>query len=583
MERGGNTKWILFAVAIFLFFTVGKKAIFGGGDERQPLDKIEDSRQPKERVSASMCSLESDRFHAELSTQGASLRKLELTEPRFVQNLVTNDWENRNMLRTPVRLPTGADQQVAYDDLDWKIVQQPDAKKCVFSFSDDTTRLTKTVALTDRPYELEVTVAVENLGSAPKKHRVAFEESAWHKKSELAGSMGRQSKDTSEVVAAAAKVGRQDPSDFGPKDFEKPEFTAEKWRREPGPARYAAVSSVYFTKVILPLEGPNQASAETQIRELWDEAKFAASNKEKDPQYGYLFRARIAYEEKELKQGETATYRALQYAGPKQRDLLVAVGGTHDASETVNLGRFSMIAKFLVSYLYWLFGKVGSWGLAIVLLTATVRIALFPLSLKQIQNSAAMRKLKPQMDDLNEKYKDDAAQRGLALQELWRKNGVGNPVLGCLPMMLQLPVFWALYASIQQLVELYNTHFLWFKDLSAPDPYFSIPIVLGASSLLQQKLMPQQGDPQQQKMMMWMLPGIFTVMMLFLPVGLGVYMLTNTWLGIIQQVVVERVYMRRQAAVAAADIQVREKKTSESTDSSAPALMRGKGKARVRG
>jgi YidC/Oxa1 family membrane protein insertase len=214
-----------------------------------------------------------------------------------------------------------------------------------------------------------------------------------------------------------------------------------------------------------------------------------------------------------------------------------------------------------------------------VLLTITVRTLLFPLSLSQIKNSAAMRRLKPEMDALNEKYKDDAAQRGLALQELWRKNGVANPVVGCLPLVLQMPVWFALYTALQTAVELYHTPFGPFPDLSAPDRFFVIPIVLGASSFVQQKLMPPQGDPAQQKMMLYLMPGIFTVMMLFLPVGLGVYMLTNTWLGIAQQVLVER-YLNARLGAGPKGIEVREK-TSGDGDKPAPAL--GKGKARARG
>ncbi len=240
------------------------------------------------------------------------------------------------------------------------------------------------------------------------------------------------------------------------------------------------------------------------------------------------------------------------------------------------------IARGLVWYLYKLYGVVGSWGWAIVLLTISVRMLVFPLSLSQIKNSAAMRKLKPEMDVINEKYKDDAAQKGLAIQELWRKNGVSNPVVGCLPMLLTMPVWWALYTALQTAVELYHVPFgPVIPDLSAPGRYLIIPIVLGASSFLQQKLMPAQGDPAQQKMMMYMMPGIFTVMMLFLPAGLGVYMTTNSVLAIAQQLLVER-YLKGNAGNAGptGQIEVREK---SSGDGGKPAPALGKGKARARG
>ena len=192
-----------------------------------------------------------------------------------------------------------------------------------------------------------------------------------------------------------------------------------------------------------------------------------------------------------------------------------------------------------------------------------------------------MRKLKPEMDAINKKYKDDMTQRGVATQELFRKHGMSqfSFATGCLPMLLQLPVWWALYTALQTAVELYHTPFLWFADLSAPDKFFIIPFVLGASSFLQQKMMPAQGtDPSQQKMMLYLMPGVFVVMMLFLPSGLGVYMLTSSVVSIGQQFVVER-YLRNKAESGGIDGGIIVKVKGDGDEP--PAL--GKGKARVRG
>jgi YidC/Oxa1 family membrane protein insertase len=147
-------------------------------------------------------------------------------------------------------------------------------------------------------------------------------------------------------------------------------------------------------------------------------------------------------------------------------------------------------------------------------------------------------------------------------------------------MLLQMPVWWALYTALQTAVELYHVPFgAVIPDLSAPGRYLIIPIVLGASSFFQQKLMPAQGDPAQQKMMQYMIPGIFTFMMLFLPAGLGVYMVTNSVLAIGQQLLVER-YLKRALGTGGPQIEVREK-ASGGGGKPAPAL--GKGKARARG
>ena len=128
----------------------------------------------------------------------------------------------------------------------------------------------------------------------------------------------------------------------------------------------------------------------------------------------------------------------------------------------------------------------------------------------------------------------------MAMMELWRKHGV-NPLGGCLPQMAQMPVWFAMYTTLQTAVEMYHTKFLWFQDLSAPDRFFVLPVILGALMILQQRLVPMQGmDPMQQKMMTYLMPAVFMIMMLFLPAALGVYMMTNSVLGIVQQLVVER-------------------------------------------
>jgi YidC/Oxa1 family membrane protein insertase len=229
---------------------------------------------------------------------------------------------------------------------------------------------------------------------------------------------------------------------------------------------------------------------------------------------------------------------------------------------------------------------------AIILLTLAVRTVLFPLQWKAIKSGGKMRLLKPELDELNQKYADDPQQKQLATLELWRKHDV-NPLGGCLPMVAQMPVWFALYTALQTAAELYHAPFLWMRDLSAPDTWwvaghevpFVLPVLLGATTFLQQKIMPTSGmDPAQQKMMTYMMPAIFTAMMLFLPSGLGVYMLTNSLLGIVQQLASERYYASLTPAAVGA-IEVREKEEGEGSKASDPkraALATlGKGNTRV--
>jgi len=599
MERSSISKWLLLGFALFLVATYGRKAVFGTkASEHQPY-AVEIAATAATRLPEHTCTLDGDQFQAVLSTQGAALQHFVLAPKQFrglesdkpQMDLVTIGARNiepklpkgvadpsRAPLRTDLRLPSGdeAKQQVGFDDFDWKLDPSSDGKRCIFTYADASTSLKKTISTTAKPYELAVQLDVKNLASEPKKHRFTIEQTAWRNHKEVEGGfMKRQSEFATDVLAVTPqKTDREVPGDFEPGDFTKKEFTGEGWRRTPGDAKLAAVNSVYFTTLLVPEEGAGAPVAETRIEQRW-RPEFKA--KEDDPEYGYIYRARLAYPEKELAPQETATYRTLAYVGPKDVNLLGAIG--HGAPEVVNLGYFIYIANWLVRYLHALYGIVGSWGVAIVVLTVTVRVLLFPLSLSQIKSSMAMRKLKPEMDELNAKYKDDAAQRGLAIQELWRKNNVSNPVVGCLPMLLQMPVWWALYSVLQSAVVLYHVPFLWFADLTAPDKYFIIPIVLGASSFFQQKLMPAQGDPQQQKMMQYMMPAIFVFMMLFLPAGLGVYMLTNSVLAIGQQLLVER-YLKGHGTGPSAQIEVREKSSGDG-DKPKPAL--GKGKASARG
>jgi YidC/Oxa1 family membrane protein insertase len=588
MERGSLARWLFLGAAIFLFVSYGWPAITGKTDaasELQPLAGVVDNARPKEQAEEQLCKISGKRFEAELTSRGAALRHARMTDAKYSRSvddgvaidLVTTSVQSRLPLRTDLRAASGGTDQVDFNDLDWKLEAQTKTS-CSFSYRDAKVALSKTFSVTERPFELKVEVAVENLDKEPHKHRFAIEQNDWRTQEETQGSWGRLSEFlTKSEVRAGGETQRFETGDFEPEDFQEPDFTAEKWRRAPGAAQWAAVSSSYFSKGIIHLKGAGEPAAETLIEEWWNQAQFP--KKDSDPNYGHVYRARLAYPENELQPGAKASYASLAYLGPKERAVLSSVGGDgHDAIELLDLGMFGAIGKLLIQYLYFLYGFTKTWGWAICLLTITVKLLLFPLSIAQIKSSMAMRKLKPQMDEINEKYKDDAQMRGLAVQQLWKDNNVTNPVLGCVPVMLQMPVWFALYTSLQTAVELYHTSFGPFiPDLSAPGLYYIIPVLLGASSFLQQRLMPMQGDAMQQKMMMYMMPGIFTVMMLFLPAGLGIYFLTNTWLGIGQQLAVERYYKSR-----ADDDDSAEKKTAAVTDEDADEDEASFGKGRTR-
>jgi len=219
----------------------------------------------------------------------------------------------------------------------------------------------------------------------------------------------------------------------------------------------------------------------------------------------------------------------------------------------VNLGFFAPVAHILIKTLDGIHDYVtfGNWGIAVIVMTLALRTLLFPLTYKSIQTTIAMRRLKPEVDALNAKFADDAQAKNLAMMELWKKHGV-NPFGGCLPQLVQMPVWFAMYTTLQNAVQMYHTHFLWFDDLSAPDKWFILPVLLGAANIIQQRIVPQQGmDPVQAKMMLYVMPAVMTLMMLFLPAALGIYMFTNSALGIAQQLVLEKVAPRSAKPAAA--------------------------------
>jgi YidC/Oxa1 family membrane protein insertase len=370
---------------------------------------------------------------------------------------------------------------------------------------------------------------------------------------------------TNVMCVSDSEVTRKNIADFEPGDFRGDGFEAD-WFVRRGNIAFASVSDFYFAQALV-ADAPSATACMLQIEERWDSQTFPA--KSKDPNYGAMYRARLSFQPKELAQGEAATYRVTAFLGPKERDTLAgAASGNHRLSELVDLGFFSIIAKGLLLFLVWLHSIIGNWGVAIIVMTIGVRTVLFPLTWKSIQAGLAMRKLRPEIDAINKKYADDAQGKNIATMELWKSHKV-NPLGGCLPALFQLPVWWALFTSLQTAVELYHTPFLWFRDLSAPDPYYIVPFILGGTMILQQKLMPMQMDPMQQKMMTYVMPAVFTGMMVFLPSGLAVYMLTNSVIGILQQLAIEKYYASTgvAAATARSGIIVREKADTSKSES----------------
>lgn len=220
------------------------------------------------------------------------------------------------------------------------------------------------------------------------------------------------------------------------------------------------------------------------------------------------------------------------YTGPKEYDTLKKYG--FGLEHIVDFGFFSILARPLFWVLKIFYSISHNYGIAIIILTILVRIPFIPLINKGQRSMKKLQDIQPKMAELREKYKNDPQRMQKELMELYKKHKV-NPMGGCLPMLLQIPVFFALYKVLLIAIELRNAPFmLWIKDLSVKDPYYILPIIMGATMVIQQKMTPSTMDPTQQKIMMIM-PIVFTFMFLTFPSGLVLYWLVNNVLSIAQQ------------------------------------------------
>ena len=298
-----------------------------------------------------------------------------------------------------------------------------------------------------------------------------------------------------------------------------------------GPAEWFAVRNKYFTNILIP--GTNADAVVVDS---------LGTNAER------LVSTYASFPLPELAPGGTHEWQATLFTGPKAYELLQALPGHvgHGGSYTdiINFGWFSIIAKPILVYgLKGLFKYVHSYGIAIIILTIIVKVLTWPLQTKSYQSMQGMQKLKPEMDKLQVKYKGDPQQLHQEQILLYRKHGI-NPLGGCLPMVLQIPIFIALYQALWNAVELWGAPFLWIKDLSLPDTVYTLPfkipflgdgvhplpLLMTAATIGQQLMTPATGDKSQQQMM-YMMPVMFLFIFYNMPSGLVLYWFVNQLLS----------------------------------------------------
>ena len=235
--------------------------------------------------------------------------------------------------------------------------------------------------------------------------------------------------------------------------------------------------------------------------------------------------------------GVTGDFAFSFYVGPKIQERMEPVAP--HLERTVDYGWLWLIAEPLFWLLSWIHGFVGNWGWAIIILTILIKLAFFQLSATSYKSMARMRKLQPRITSLRERYAADKQRMNQAMMELYKQEKI-NPLGGCLPILVQIPVFIALYWVLLESVELRQASFIgWLDDLSVHDPFFVLPVLMGITMLVQQKLNPTPPDPMQAKIMM-ALPFVFTFFFLFFPSGLVLYWFVNNMLSIAQQWIITK-------------------------------------------
>ncbi|MBZ0169268.1 Inner membrane protein oxaA [Candidatus Methylomirabilis lanthanidiphila] len=371
-------------------------------------------------------------------------------------------------------------------------------------------RVSKRLTFKSTSYRVEVEVSWKNAG---KKPMTIAPELIWGP-----GFLSGDGNSRAEVVSATSWVDGSRKTD-DPGSLKDPVTHS-------GRVSWTALQNLYFAAALLP-EGQESVAV---VRKGPGEQPVIA----------------LASPAQSLEPGAELTQRFAFYGGPKDLDHLKAAGA--DLSQLVDLGWFDALARPALHLLRFLNRISGNYGVAIILLTVLQKVVLHPLTAKSLRSMQAMKALQPKIAAISERNKNNAQKKQQEIMGLYRKHGV-NPLGGCLPMLIQIPIFVALYNALSSSVEMWRAPFLWIGDLSRPDALFAIDVwglkdypfnllalLMGVSMFFQQKMSPpSSSDPQQAKLMLWMMPIMFTFMFWAFPSGLVLYWLVNNVLQMGQQ------------------------------------------------
>ena len=453
-----------------------------------------------------------------LSSWGGTLRQVKLKNRQFLLN--RRDPESGlELVHTgkpelaPLRTTFAKADFALPDDAVWT-VEQPALDTIVFRTQTDAVVVEKRYQTEKDRYRLNFSMSVQNKTDKPQAHGLVVHLYALQDPQKKGGGFfDYASANLTELVCwVGDKAHRQNV-----------EAASKEPMDLPGGVRWTAVGEKFFTLAAVPYP-------ETPFKERRCGARAL------DPLTGEVF---LSMGNRTLAPGEKTEYSFEVFAGPKYHtELLKVQPGGEDAHLADNVDvTFAVLSRPMLALLKLFYRLSGNWGVAIILLTIFVKLITFYPTQRTLLSAKKMQRLGPKVALLRKKYEKDKQKLGVETMALYKAHGV-SPFGGCLPSLIQMPIWIALFSTLNYAVELHRSSFLYIADLSAKDPYYATPLLMGVVMFLQMRMSPAGTDPQQQKMMAFMMPIMFTGFSLFLPAGLSTYTLTSYLIGILQQLYV---------------------------------------------
>jgi YidC/Oxa1 family membrane protein insertase len=457
-----------------------------------------------------------------LSSAGGTLKHAQLLGEKY-RTVKGDPTSGYDIMRTAtpgtasMRLAFPGSSFAAPTDGSWE-VSRPAPDTVVFSTETDAVRIEKRYRAESARYRLQLDVTIENKAAKPASEHLAIQVFAHQDPNGKGGGfLGGSSANTASVLCYVGEKTERTPVDKLAKE------TVEKV----GNVRWIGADEKFFLVAAVPFpESPPHDRTCTQRGVP-----------------GEIGQGDLTFSERELAAAGKTTYSFTLYTGPKIIDDLEQVrpgGEKANLDESVDV-TLAMLSRPILGLLKFFQRYVHNWGLAIILLTLFIKLITFYPTQRSLLSAKKMQKLGPKMAAIRKKYENDKQRQSVETMNLYKAHGV-SPFGGCLPSLIQMPIWIALYSTLNYAVELHRSPFiLHIHDLTAKDPFYITPLLMGGVMFLQMKMSPTSPDNQQQAMMSVMMPIMFTAFSLVLPSGLALYMLTSYLIGILQQLYVNRV------------------------------------------